>query len=168
MLIQVAARALCVLALDRFGDFASRDGAATAPVRAGAAQLVALLLAPRPSRDSDERLTRARALCDAANTLARAPRWEARHGAMLLLEYSVALLVVDVAASGGTDDAQTCMLRTARALAARALRCTEDVNSDDVRSGAARVLITLPPSDDESPSASTACGLLVPLEVARA
>ena len=163
----MAARALCVLALDRFGDFASRDGAATAPVRAGAAQLVALLLAPRPSRDSDERLTRARALCDAANTLARASRWEARHGAMLLLEYSVALLVAD-AASGGTDDAQACMLRTARALATRALRCTEDVNSDDVRSGAARVLITLPPSDDESPSASTACGLLIPLEVARA
>ena len=176
-LAQVAARALCVLALDRFDDFASCSGGATAPVRAGAAQLVALLLVPRarsgPSRNLRAELVRARALGDAAATLSRATRWEARHGAMLLLECTVALLAAEGA--GGEADACEWIRQRARAVASTALRCAGDIDSDDVRSGAARVLLALPDSDtvfsnDDMPAIVTststaACALLAPLQV---
>ena len=168
---------MCVLALDRFGDFASSSGGATAPVRAGAAQLVALLLVPRVrpglSRNPRAELVRARALGDAAATLSRATRWEARHGAMLLLEYTVALLAAESA--GGATDACELIRQRARTVASKALRCADDIDSDDVRSGAARVLLALPESDtvfsdDDTgaivPSTSTAaCALLAPLQV---
>ena len=61
---------------------------------------------------------------------------------MLLLEYTVALLAAEGA--GGATDACEWIRQRARAVASTALRCADDIDSDDVRSGAARVLLALP------------------------
>ncbi|XP_049869451.1 TATA-binding protein-associated factor 172 isoform X2 [Pectinophora gossypiella] len=77
----VALRLLCVLALDRFGDFVSDQ--VVAPVRETCAQTLGVALAHM-------RAGRVRAVAALLAALARQPQWEARHGALLGFKYLLA------------------------------------------------------------------------------
>ncbi|XP_068631717.1 TATA-binding protein-associated factor 172 [Battus philenor] len=77
----MALRLLCVLALDRFGDFVSDQ--VVAPVRETCAQTLGVALAQM-------REERVRLVAGALATLARQPQWEARHGALLAFKYLLA------------------------------------------------------------------------------
>nr|XP_026499034.1 TATA-binding protein-associated factor 172 [Vanessa tameamea] len=74
-------RLLCVLALDRFGDFVSDQ--VVAPVRETCAQTLGVALAQL-------RAARVRLVAERAAALARQPQWEARHGALLAFKYLLA------------------------------------------------------------------------------
>jgi hypothetical protein len=111
----ILARCLCVLALDRFADFASE--ATTAPVRLAAAQVVALLYnrAPRTVQESCRKIL---------GTLATHPSsWEVRHGGLVAMQF---LVVVE---------------RETLDLATIATRALED-DCDDVIAVAAEVLLS--------------------------
>ncbi|CAH2231989.1 jg4050 [Pararge aegeria aegeria] len=77
----MALRLLCVLALDRFGDFVSDQ--VVAPVRETCAQTLGVALAQM-------RAPRVRLVAERVATLARQPQWEARHGALLAFKYLLA------------------------------------------------------------------------------
>ncbi|XP_038211713.1 TATA-binding protein-associated factor 172 [Zerene cesonia] len=77
----MALRLLCVLALDRFGDFVSDQ--VVAPVRETCAQTLGVALARL-------RAGRVRAVAARVAALARQPQWEARHGALLAFKYLLA------------------------------------------------------------------------------
>ncbi|XP_045771755.1 TATA-binding protein-associated factor 172 isoform X2 [Maniola jurtina] len=77
----MALRLLCVLALDRFGDFVSDQ--VVAPVRETCAQTLGVTLAQM-------RAARVRLVAERVATLARQPQWEARHGALLAFKYLLA------------------------------------------------------------------------------
>ncbi|XP_045448730.1 TATA-binding protein-associated factor 172 [Melitaea cinxia] len=77
----MALRLLCVLALDRFGDFVSDQ--VVAPVRETCAQTLGVALAQL-------RAERVRLVAARVATLARQPQWEARHGALLAFKYLLA------------------------------------------------------------------------------
>ncbi|XP_041978415.1 TATA-binding protein-associated factor 172 [Aricia agestis] len=77
----MALRLLCVLALDRFGDFVSDQ--VVAPVRETCAQTLGVALARL-------RAPRVRLVAERLATLARQPQWEARHGALLAFKYLLA------------------------------------------------------------------------------
>jgi len=74
-------RLLCILALDRFGDFAG-DGA-VAPVRETSAQALGASLLPLSPRAVD-------AVVSCTLTLLSRPEWEVRHSALLGLKYILA------------------------------------------------------------------------------
>ncbi|CAG9584894.1 unnamed protein product [Danaus chrysippus] len=77
----MALRLLCVLALDRFGDFVSDQ--VVAPVRESSAQALGVCL----SRLRAERVC---LVARALGGLARHAQWEARHGALLAFKYLLA------------------------------------------------------------------------------
>ncbi|CAH0723161.1 unnamed protein product, partial [Brenthis ino] len=77
----MALRLLCVLALDRFGDFVSDQ--VVAPVRETCAQTLGVALAQL-------RAARVRHVAARVAALARQPQWEARHGALLAFKYLLA------------------------------------------------------------------------------
>ncbi|XP_063534218.1 TATA-binding protein-associated factor 172 [Cydia strobilella] len=77
----MALRLLCVLALDRFGDFVSDQ--VVAPVRETCAQTLGVALAQM-------RAPRVRAVAALLSTLAAQQQWEARHGALLGFKYLLA------------------------------------------------------------------------------
>ncbi|CAK1596473.1 unnamed protein product [Parnassius mnemosyne] len=77
----MALRLLCVLALDRFGDFVSDQ--VVAPVRETCAQTLGVALARL-------REARVRLVAAALARLAHHPQWEARHGALLAFKYLLA------------------------------------------------------------------------------
>ncbi|KAJ0177413.1 hypothetical protein K1T71_007422 [Dendrolimus kikuchii] len=87
----MALRLLCVLALDRFGDFVSDQ--VVAPVRETCAQTLGVALAQLRA----ERVRKVAALLSA---LATQPQWEARHGALLGFKYLLAARQ-DVACESG-------------------------------------------------------------------
>ncbi|XP_013143480.1 PREDICTED: TATA-binding protein-associated factor 172 [Papilio polytes] len=87
----MALRLLCVLALDRFGDFVSDQ--VVAPVRETCAQTLGVALAQM-------REARVRLVAAALATLARQRQWEARHGALLAFKYLLAARQ-DVACAAG-------------------------------------------------------------------
>ena len=72
-------RLLCVLALDRFGDWAG-GAKVTAPVRETAAQALSVLLR---AMDAD-------GATQVAEALLTTQEWEVRHGALLGLKYLLA------------------------------------------------------------------------------
>lgn len=74
-------RLLCILALDRFGDFAG-DGA-VAPVRETSAQALGAALLPLSPAAVD-------AVVACTLTLLSRPEWEVRHSALLALKYILA------------------------------------------------------------------------------
>ena len=74
-------RLLCILALDRFGDFAG-DGA-VAPVRETSAQALGAALLPLSPQAVD-------AVVSCTLTLLSRPEWEVRHSALLGLKYILA------------------------------------------------------------------------------
>ncbi|CAH2106098.1 unnamed protein product [Euphydryas editha] len=77
----MALRLLCVLALDRFGDFVSDQ--VVAPVRETCAQTLGVALAQLCA-------DRVRLVAARVAALARQPQWEARHGALLAFKYLLA------------------------------------------------------------------------------
>ncbi|CAB3253146.1 unnamed protein product [Arctia plantaginis] len=77
----MALRLLCVLALDRFGDFVSDQ--VVAPVRETCAQTLGVALA-QLSTD------RVRKVAELLASLSTHPQWEARHGALLGFKYLLA------------------------------------------------------------------------------
>ena len=72
---------LCVIALDRFGDYVSDD--VVAPVRETAGQVLGLLC-----RDIGVQFLEK--VVNSLSLLAQAPQWEARHGALTALKYALA------------------------------------------------------------------------------
>ncbi|XP_037872646.2 TATA-binding protein-associated factor 172 isoform X1 [Bombyx mori] len=87
----MALRLLCVLALDRFGDFVSDQ--VVAPVRETCAQTLGVALA-----QLDE--ARVRKVAGLLSSLAAQAQWEARHGALLGFKYMLAARQ-EVACSSG-------------------------------------------------------------------
>ncbi|XP_026728975.1 TATA-binding protein-associated factor 172 [Trichoplusia ni] len=77
----MALRLLCVLALDRFGDFVSDQ--VVAPVRETCAQTLGVALAQL----SEERV---KSVAQLLASLSTHPQWEARHGALLGFKYLLA------------------------------------------------------------------------------
>jgi hypothetical protein len=119
----VLARAMCLLALDRFGDF---GGDTVAPVRETAAQLIAAIMRIAPSSIKD--LCIPALLKLASNTAS----WEIRHGALSTMKFLVAL--------ARTDDCVISMEQMGNVTDA-AIQALSDPSSDDVVSAAAKVLI---------------------------
>ncbi|KAA6421342.1 MAG: hypothetical protein FRX49_08620 [Trebouxia sp. A1-2] len=74
-------RLLCVLALDRFGDFTSDQ--VVAPVRETAAQALGAAVQPLP-------LSQAQALLSLLHQLIQQQQWDVRHGGLLGLKYLLA------------------------------------------------------------------------------
>ncbi|XP_075973865.1 histone acetyltransferase 1 [Anticarsia gemmatalis] len=77
----MALRLLCVLALDRFGDFVSDQ--VVAPVRETCAQTLGVALAQLDT-------ARVRKVAELLASLSAHPQWEARHGALLGFKYLLA------------------------------------------------------------------------------
>ena len=83
----LSARLLCVLALDRFGDFGGDD--TVAPVRGTAAQALAVASCHLPQSARSLLLTQLTGLGRAARN---STEWHIRHGAMLGLKFCLAAL----------------------------------------------------------------------------
>jgi hypothetical protein len=83
----ILARSVCVLALDRFGDFSDDDkeggGGVVAPVRLAASQLLALLWNVAPLKTQVQTLR----LLHHMIVVSQLCYWEIRHGSMLALYY---------------------------------------------------------------------------------
>lgn len=78
----LAFRLLCVLALDRFGDFVSDQ--VVAPVRETCAQVLGAVLKLMEKENVESVLK-------IVSQLARQNEWEARHGGLLALKYILAV-----------------------------------------------------------------------------
>ena len=111
-------RLLCVLSLDRFGDYVG-DGV-VAPVRETGAQALGAGLLPLPPNAVE-------AVVSCVLVLLRRPEWEVRHSALLALRYVLA----------ARDALAPRLLPAALPAATAAL----DDKDDDVRGGAAEALL---------------------------
>ena len=137
-LIDAALRLLCVLGLDRFGDFVSDQ--VVAPVRETCAQALGSLVVLMQHGEKKEVM----GVLDVTLKLLEHDEWEARHGALLALKYLLAV----------RDDLLNDLLPRAFPAAMRGL--ADPV--DDVGAAAASALI---------PVASALPRLLEPLELQR-
>lgn len=119
----VLSRALCILALDRFGDF---SGDTVAPVRETAAQLVATILHTAPAQVRD--------VCVSAllKLVSNPISWEIQHGAMSAIKFMITLK--------RSDDSIVSVAQT-RSMIDAAIVGLENPANDDVLSAAACVLI---------------------------
>ncbi|CAL7935310.1 unnamed protein product [Xylocopa violacea] len=89
-IIDAALRLLCVLGLDRFGDFVSDQ--VVAPVRETCAQALGSLLLLVPSeKDSENKNGGISGILSVMLKLLEHNEWEARHGALLALKYLLAV-----------------------------------------------------------------------------
>ncbi|XP_033321370.1 histone acetyltransferase 1 [Megalopta genalis] len=89
-IIDAALRLLCVLGLDRFGDFVSDQ--VVAPVRETCAQaLGSLLLLVQNQKDSENKNKDIIGIISVMLKLLEHDEWEARHGALLALKYLLAV-----------------------------------------------------------------------------
>ena len=113
-----AVRLLCVLSLDRFGDYVG-DGV-VAPVRETGAQALGAGLLPLPPKAVE-------AVVGCILVLLRRPEWEVRHSALLALRYVLA----------ARDALAPRLLPAALPAATSAL----DDKDDDVRGAAAEALL---------------------------
>ena len=141
----MAVRLLCLLSLDRFGDYVG-DGV-VAPVRETGAQALGAGLGPLPPA-AVEAVTRA------ILVLLRRPEWEVRHSALLALRYVLA----------ARASLAPRLLPAALPAAVKAL----DDKDDDVRGGAAEALFPaathLPSHPEFPPLLSGLWGLLKRLD----
>ena len=144
----ILARCLCVLALDRFGDFsgalaptdpvsssntaAATTGGVVAPVRETAAQLLSVLFSMAPQSLQKTTL-------ELLYRLARYPsEWEVRHGALVALKFVTVILVAakkEQPSKASEEWNQTVVQDIARAAIDH---LTDD--SDDVKSVASQIL----------------------------
>ncbi|XP_066592225.1 TATA-binding protein-associated factor 172 [Prorops nasuta] len=89
-IIDAALRLLCVLGLDRFGDFVSDQ--VVAPVRETCAQALGSLLLLLPTDKSHEGVNKGiTGILSVMLKLLEHDEWEARHGALLALKYLLAV-----------------------------------------------------------------------------
>lgn len=127
----ILARSLCVLALDRFGDYSGASmessGGVVSPVREMAGQVFSVIFQMSPDSVQEE-------CFEILTYLLRDDEWEVRHGALTALKYTAALVIG--AFSGRASDRQKNSLSKASTLAIARL---ED-SSDDVQSVAAHLL----------------------------
>lgn len=136
----VMARCLCVLSLDRFGDYAGassvgedEDGgdSVVAPVREMAGQLLSVLWAMAPEsvqKDCLKVLVR----------LSTRDEWEVRHGALLALKYIAVMLSSDVL-NTATFTSLDAVMKEISVIAQK--RLSDDM--DDVQSVAAQILFCI-------------------------
>ena len=128
----ILARVLCVIALDRFGDFsgASTESMSTsmvAPIRESAAQVfsIVFVMAPETVRNSAVKVLRSLLQCG---------DWEVRHGAMLALKYVLVLLTDHTTHANDGISAETFLPQ----VLPLAISVLEDT-SDDAQSVAAQI-----------------------------
>lgn len=88
-LIDAALRLLCVLGLDRFGDFVSDQ--VVAPVRETCAQALGSLLTLVPNKPQESTNGIFHGILSVMLKLLAHDEWEARHGALLALKYLLAV-----------------------------------------------------------------------------
>jgi len=88
-LIDVALRLLCILGLDRFGDFVSDQ--VVAPVRETCAQALGSLLMLVPKEPHENMNSIFHGILSVMLKLLAYDEWEARHGALLALKYLLAV-----------------------------------------------------------------------------
>jgi SNF2-related domain/Domain of unknown function (DUF3535) len=167
----ILARSLCILALDRFGDFSGggldmEDGSllstsVVAPVREVVAQIVSVLWAMIPSgttnslsNNKDQALAILYQLCRYKDD--DSDEWEVRHGALLALKYVVVVISTGVLrdtivgrAAFQSDDYDRSILSAIAMVAAERLSDP----SDDVKSVAALALMEIGRhhSNDDTP-----------------
>lgn len=134
----VLSRALCVLALDRFGDFAGamiassecRTGGVVAPVRELAGQLISLLFQLAPTDEKSK-------ILEALQKLAQYEGcWEPRQGALTCLKYILVVLNssdIGKARDSWNRDLQENICRIA-------IQSLDD-DSDDVKGSASQLLL---------------------------
>jgi hypothetical protein len=133
--LDVLARCLCILGLDRFGDFSgaliSTDskstGGVVSPVREVTGQLVSVLFAMAPRSVQNDTLDLLFLLCEFDE------EWEPRHGAFATLKF----ILVVLRSSRDDDDGWTDAVAEKMALVAVRRLCD---SSDDVASAAALVV----------------------------
>jgi len=150
----IMARCLCILVLDRFGDYSgtttaamggSESGCVVAPVRETAGQLLAMVWRFAPasvqastlqllSQLATVKITSDTPVGDAED---RTSDWEIRHGALLALKYIVVIHMTDN--TGSTNNSHT--LQSTK-ISEVATKCLADT-SDDVQSVSAQILSTL-------------------------
>jgi hypothetical protein len=140
----ILARCLCVLALDRFGDYSgtsseSFSNGIVAPVREMAGQVFAFVFSMCPECLQRKSLF----LLD---QLARYEEWEVRHGALIALKYVMALL--QTASSIISQEGRLILLSDINDLAVQTL---EDEN-DDVQSVTAQLISLSLKEDANFPS----------------
>ncbi|CAH0750596.1 unnamed protein product [Diatraea saccharalis] len=153
----IALRLICVLALDRFGDFVSDQ--VVAPVRETCAQTLGVALACM-------RVRRVRLVCALLAALAQQPQWEARHGALLAYKYLLAARketglecgAVEQLVRGLEDDAEDVSAAAAAALTAHA-----GAASGSARALAARLWALLRDQDELAAPANAYLALLAAL-----
>ena len=178
----IMARCLCILVLDRFGDYSgttttavgiggSESGCVVAPVRETAGQLLAMvwLLAPVHIQAGMLQLLYRLARGDTENVsnkgdnnkknLAtesrdRSADWETRHGALLALKYIVAVQITSTSSTDAAGSNQHNMVSHLSGIADVATECLADT-SDDVQSVAAQILSTLTTVDSYSMDSAT-------------
>jgi len=136
----IMARCLCVLSLDRFGDYGGaglgEDGdgggdSVVAPVREMAGQLLSVLLAMAPESVQWQCL-------QVLYRMSSREEWEVRHGSLLAIKYIVAILSSNVMnQSAGAD-----LVATVQDISRVAQERLSD-NMEDVQSVAAQVLLSI-------------------------
>jgi hypothetical protein len=134
----VLSRALCVLALDRFGDFAGamiadtecRTGGVVAPVRELAGQLISLLFQLAPSIDKSNILEVLQKLAEYTDC------WEPRHGALTCLKYILVIVKSSETGEARDDDNRV----VPKSFWFTAVQSLGD-ESDDVKGSAAQLLL---------------------------
>nr|XP_049699746.1 TATA-binding protein-associated factor 172 [Helicoverpa armigera] len=157
----MALRLLCVLALDRFGDFVSDQ--VVAPVRETCAQTLGVALAQL----SAERARRVAALLAA---LSAHHQWEARHGALLGFKYLLAARQEVACESGalehlirGLDDCAEDVSAVAAGALAPAAAALAARRAHAVRPVVTRLWILLADQDDLASPANSYMALLAAL-----
>jgi superfamily II DNA or RNA helicase len=123
----ILTRCLCVLALDRFGDYGE---GMVAPVRQVAGQLLAVLYQRAPVDVQEDCQTLLIELATYED------EWEVRHGGLVGLTFIVAL-----SDEGGVESEEIVMV---------AIRCLSDDN-DDVKGAAATILLSFVDSNKTFP-----------------
>jgi len=128
----ILARCVCLLCLDRFGDFSgalidtsTASGGVIAPTREIAGQTLSLLYSISSAEERQQ-------TNESLASLAMAEPWEARHGAMVALKYIMTLSTVR-----GMDDS---LPRDTMSIYQMARRAFSD-SSDDVKGEACQILL---------------------------
>jgi len=145
----ILARCLCVVALDRLGDFSetmassNTRGGVVAPVRETAGQLLSVLLIMAPPAIQKDAMKILFQLCRYT------PEWEVRHGALVALKFVVVIVQSDIIQQENTcqDDSALSIDDIARIAIEHLLD-----ESDDVKSVAAQILVEIVSRPEQLPS----------------
>jgi hypothetical protein len=131
----IMARCICVLALDRFGDYSGASmtessGGVVAPVREMAGQVLSVVFLMAPQSIQTKALT-------ILFQLSRNNVWEVRQGALVALKYIV-VVIKDI-----SERSHEWQKKSLHDICGIAIQRLDDKASDDVQSVAAQVLSNL-------------------------